>query len=100
MEGVYRRGNKEVPRDHKEDLVGPAAELVDEPQQSRIGESRKRYVFRHADTGGLEGPLKRVEYGNPGDRDQAQRFDGGISACFSAHQTIFQRVRCMNQSAM
>jgi hypothetical protein len=48
----------------------------------------------------LEGPLKRVEYRDTGDRDQAQGFDGDISACFAAHQTIFQRVRCMNQSAM
>ena len=100
MEGVYRRGNKEVPRDHKEDLVGPAAKQVNKTEYAGIGEHRKWGIFHGADADGLEGPLKRVEYGNPGDRDQAQRFDGGISACFSAHQTIFQRARCMNQSAM
>lgn len=65
-----------------------------------MGEGGKRRVFRHADADGLEGLLKRVEYRDASDRYQAQRFDGGVSACFAAHLTIFQRVRCMNQSAM
>lgn len=97
---MYRRGNKEVSRDHKKDLVGPAAQQVDKAERAGVREDSERRIFRHAGADGLEGPLKRVEYRNPGDRGQAQRLDGGISACFAAHQTIFQRVRCTNQSAM
>ena len=96
MEGAYRRGNKEVSRDHKEDLVGPAAQQVDEAERAGVREDGERRIFRQTGADGLKGPLKRVEYGNPSDRHQAQRFDGGISACFAAHQIIFQRVRCMS----
>lgn len=39
------------------------------PQNARIGEGCERCIFRNAGADGLEGPLKRVEYGDPGDRD-------------------------------
>lgn len=98
MESACRRGNKEVPGDHKEDLVGPAAQQVNKAERTGIGESRKRHIFGHAGADGLEGPLKRVENRDANDRDEAQRFDGDVSACFTAHPTIFQRELCMNQS--
>ena len=88
MKSAYRRGNKEVAGDHKEDLVGPTAQQVNKAERTGIGESRKRRIFGHAGADGLEGPLKRVEYGNPGDRDQAQRFDGGVACGFRRHDFL------------
>ena len=45
----------------------------------------KRCVFHDADAGGLEGPLKCVEYRDPSDRDLVQRFDGYIARGFGLH---------------
>ena len=63
------RSDEKKARDHKEDLVGPAAQQVNKTEHAGIGEGGKRRVFRQADAGRLEGPLKRVEYRDAGDRD-------------------------------
>ena len=44
--GAYRRGNKEVPRDHEEDLVGPAAQQVDKAERAGVRADSERRVFR------------------------------------------------------
>lgn len=67
--GTNRRRDKEVARDHKEDLVGPTAQQVDKAERAGVREEGESRVIRQADAGRLEGPLKRVEYGNPGDRE-------------------------------
>lgn len=56
-----------------------------------MGEGGKRRVFRQADAGGLEGPLKCVEYRDPSDRDLAQRFDGYIACGFGLHDFLSYR---------
>lgn len=44
--GTNRRGNQEVSRDHKEDLVGPAAQQVDEAERAGVREDGERRIFR------------------------------------------------------
>ena len=56
-----------------------------------MGEHRKWGIFYGADTGCLEGPLKRVEYRDAGDRDQAQRFDGYVACGFGLHDVLSYR---------
>ena len=91
MEGAYRRGNKEVAGDHKEDLVGPAAQQVNKAERTGIGESRKRCILGHTGADGLEGPLKRVEDRDANDRDQAQRLDGYVACGFGLHDVLSYR---------
>ena len=81
----YRRGDKKIPRNHKEDLVGPAAQQVNGTKNARIGECGERRVFRHAGVNGFECPLKRVEDRDASDRYQAQRFDGYVACGFGLH---------------
>ena len=69
--GTNRRSNKEVARDYKEDLVGPASKQVNEPQQSRIGEGGECRIFWDTGADSLEGPLKGMEYRDASYRDQA-----------------------------
>ena len=51
----------------------------------------KRCVFHDADAGGLEGPLKCVEYRDASDRDLAQRFDDYVARGFGLHDFLSLR---------
>ena len=46
FEGANCRRDKEVPRDHKKDLVGPAAQQVDKAERAGVREDSERRVFR------------------------------------------------------
>lgn len=56
-----------------------------------MGEGGKRRVFRQADAGRLEGPLKGVKHRDAGDRDQTQRFDGYVARGFGLHDVLSYR---------
>ena len=79
------RGDEKIPRDHKEDFVGPAAQQVNKTEDAGIGEGGKRRILRHAGADGLEGPLKGMENRDTSDRDEAQRFDRNIACGFGLH---------------
>ena len=79
------RGDEKIPRDHKEDFVGPAAQQVNKTEDAGIGEGDKRCIFRHAGADCLEGPLKGMEHCDSGDRDEAQRFNRDIACGFGLH---------------
>ena len=79
------RGDEKIPRDHKEDFVGPAAQQANKTEDAGIGEGGKWCVFHDPGADCLEGPLKRVEHCDTSDRDEAQRFDGYIACGFGLH---------------
>lgn len=82
---------RKIARDHKEDLVGPAAKQVNKTEYAGIGEHRKWGIFHGADADGLEGPLKGVEHRDAGDRDQTQRFGGYVACGFGLHDVLSYR---------
>ena len=79
------RGDEKIPRDHKEDFVGPAAQQVNKTEDAGIGEGNKWCVFHDPGADGLEGPLKGVENRDTSDRNEAQRFDRYIACGFGLH---------------
>ena len=79
------RGDEKIPRDHKEDFVGPAAQQANKTEDAGIGEGGKWCVFYDPGADCLEGPLKGVENRDSGDRDEAQRFDRYIACGFGLH---------------
>ena len=56
-----------------------------------MGEGGKRRVFRQADAGRLEGPLKGVKHRDAGDCDQAQGLDGYVACGFGLHDVLSYR---------
>ena len=46
LESANCRRDKEIPRDHKKDLVGPAAQQVDKAERAGVWEDSELRIFR------------------------------------------------------